>query len=76
MEKRLRKSKESVFFFLFGGIEDYLNIDPTLVRLATVLLVVCAGMSIWVYIVAAIVMPDPIKESNDEVVYTKDNSFY
>ena len=40
-----------------GGIARSLNVDPTLVRLATVLLVAFAGLSLWVYIIAALIMP-------------------
>ena len=46
-----------------GGLAEYLNIDPTLVRLAWVLLVFCAGGGIFAYILAAIIMP-----SKSEVV--------
>lgn len=41
-----------------GGIAHYFNIDATLVRLITVLLTVFAGLSIWVYVIAAILMPE------------------
>ena len=40
-----------------GGIARYFDVDPTLVRVATVLLVAFAGMSLLVYIIAALVMP-------------------
>lgn len=40
-----------------GGIARYFNVDPTVVRVATVLLVVPGGMSLWVYILAALIMP-------------------
>lgn len=40
-----------------GGIARYFNVDPTVVRVATVLLVVPGGMSLWVYIIAALIMP-------------------
>lgn len=40
-----------------GGIAEYFDIDPTLVRLAWILLTVCAGSGIIAYIIAAIVMP-------------------
>ena len=33
------------------GIARYFGVDPTLVRLATVLLVAFAGLSLWVYII-------------------------
>lgn len=40
-----------------GGIGEYLNIDPTLIRLLAVLLG-CSGTGIIVYIIAAIIIPD------------------
>lgn len=39
-----------------GGIAEYLGVDSTIVRLITVLLVAFAGMSIWIYIIAALLM--------------------
>ena len=42
---------------LCGGIARYFNVDPTVVRVATVLLVAFAGLSLWVYIIAALIMP-------------------
>ena len=35
----------------------YFGVDPTVVRVATVLLVAFAGLSLWVYIIAALIMP-------------------
>ena len=41
-----------------GGIAEYFNIDPTLVRLAWVILSVFGmGAGIFAYIVAAIIIP-------------------
>ncbi|MBO4323768.1 MAG: PspC domain-containing protein [Lachnospiraceae bacterium] len=39
-----------------GGIAEYLGVDSTLVRIITVLLVAFAGMSIWIYVIAALLM--------------------
>ncbi|MBO7632344.1 MAG: PspC domain-containing protein [Lachnospiraceae bacterium] len=39
-----------------GGIAEYLGVESFLVRLATVLLVAFAGMSIWIYVIAALLM--------------------
>lgn len=41
-----------------GGIGEYLNVDPTLVRLIWVLFAFCGGCGLLAYIVAAIIMPD------------------
>ena len=40
-----------------GGIARYFDVDPTLVRVATVLLVAFAGLSLWAYVIAALIMP-------------------
>lgn len=56
--KRLRKSYDKKLCGVCAGIAEYFNIDPTIVRLAWLLLVLCAGTGIWAYIIAAIVMPD------------------
>ena len=39
-----------------GGIAEYLGIDSFIVRLVTVLLVAFAGMSVWIYVIAALLM--------------------
>lgn len=58
MEKRLYKSDTNrVLFGVCGGIGEYFNIDPTLIRLAAVLLG-CTGSGILAYLVAAIIIPN------------------
>ena len=50
-DKRLYKSSEnSMLCGVCGGIAEYFDIDPTLVRLAWVILT-------WAYIIAAIIIP-------------------
>jgi phage shock protein C len=66
MEKRLTKSKtERKLFGVCGGLGEYFGIDPTLVRLAFVLLAVLHGIGLILYIVLAIIMPS---EKNVEMV--------
>lgn len=57
--KRLYRTtgSDAVLCGVCGGIARYFNVDPTVVRVATVLLVVPGGMSLWVYIIAALIMP-------------------
>ena len=58
MEKRLYKSKkEKMIDGVCGGIAEYINIDPTIIRLLWVFLVLCAGTGILAYIVAMIIIP-------------------
>lgn len=57
MEKRLYRSDENkVLCGVCGGLGEYFNIDPTIVRLLWAILVF-SGQGIFAYIVAAIIMP-------------------
>lgn len=40
-----------------GGLGEYFNIDPTIIRLLWVVIVLCGGSGILAYIIAALVMP-------------------
>ncbi len=56
--KRLYKSANNrVLCGVCGGIGDYFNIDPTIIRLLWVL-IACTGTGIVAYIIAAIIMPE------------------
>ena len=60
MTKRLYKSADNrMLCGVCGGIADYFDIDPTLVRLGVVLLCALGGSGIPAYIVAAVVIPEP-----------------
>ena len=57
-EKRLyRSDDDKMLAGVAGGLADYLSIDPTLVRLAFVLLCLVHGIGFLAYIVMWIVMP-------------------
>lgn len=63
MEKRLYKSRTNKKVAgVCGGIGEYFNVDPTLVRLGFVALSFLAGGGLLVYIVAAIIIPDRVDE--------------
>lgn len=58
--KRLFKSRTNrVLCGVCGGLGEYFNIDPTIIRLLFVLLG-CTTTGIIVYIIAAIVIPERI----------------
>ena len=56
--KTLRKSNNKVVCGVCGGIAEYFNIDPTLVRLGFVAGSIIFGSGLLAYIVAAIIMPE------------------
>ena len=41
-----------------GGIAEFLNIDPTIVRVLWAFAVLCAGTGVLAYIVCALVIPE------------------
>lgn len=57
MEKRLKKSKDKVLFGVCGGLAEYCDIDPTIVRILTGVAACVWGFGIIAYLIAALVMP-------------------
>lgn len=58
MDKRLYKSnRNKMLAGVCGGIAEYFNIDPTLVRLGWIVFCALGGSGILAYIIAAIVIP-------------------
>lgn len=57
--KRLYRTEgqDAVLAGVCGGIAEYFNLDPGMVRLATAVLVAAGGLSLWVYLVAAFILP-------------------
>lgn len=59
MTRKLYRTEgpDAKLFGVCGGLAEYFNIDPTLVRVALVLLVWLGGLSLWIYLLAALVIP-------------------
>lgn len=59
MRDRLYRSRdERVLFGVAGGVAEWLDIDPALVRIVFALLVLTAGFGLLLYIIMAIVIPE------------------
>jgi phage shock protein PspC (stress-responsive transcriptional regulator) len=59
MRERLYRSREErVLFGVAGGVADWLDVDPALVRIVFALLVFAGGIGFFLYIVMAIVVPE------------------
>ncbi len=57
--KKLEKSRTNrMICGVCGGIGNYLNIDPTIVRLGAIVFACMGGCGIIAYIIAAIVIPE------------------
>ena len=59
MKKRLYRTegREAKLFGVCGGVAEYFDIDPTLVRVGVVVLMFAAGTGLLAYLVCALVMP-------------------
>lgn len=58
MNKRLyRPMHDRKIGGVCSGIGYYLDVDPTMVRLICLFLIIFAGLSLWVYPVAWLIMP-------------------
>jgi len=59
MEKRLYRSRSSrMIGGVCGGFAEYLNVDPTVVRLLMLLFVLAMGSGLLFYLAAWIIMPE------------------
>lgn len=73
--KRLyRSSTDKQIAGVCGGLGKYLDIDPTIIRLAFVALLIVGGQGLLLYIILAIVIPEepldytyPAKRKRDDV---------
>ncbi len=81
MEKRLYRSRsDRMIWGVCGGLAKYFDMDPTIVRVITVLSMFLGSLGFWAYIILAIVVPledskaaepkDTIKENVEEMKET------
>jgi phage shock protein C len=58
MEKKLYRSRTNfVFGGICGGLGEYLNVDPTILRVVAVLLVFADGIGLLAYLIGWIIIP-------------------
>ena len=58
--KKLYKSRTNKMICgICGGIAEYFDMDPTVVRIIWLVLVLCCGTGLLAYIIAALLMPKP-----------------
>ncbi|NCE63479.1 PspC domain-containing protein [Pseudoflavonifractor sp. 524-17] len=59
MNRKLYRTRgpDAILFGVCGGIAERFCIDPVLARAALVLLVCFKGLSLWLYLLAALLLP-------------------
>jgi phage shock protein C len=66
--KRLYRSRNNrMLFGVCGGLGEYLNVDPTVIRLIFVLAILPGGPGLIVYLALALLVPEePLEEIQSE----------
>ena len=64
--KLYKSSSDRKIAGVCGGIAEYLNVDSTLVRLATAVLVLVAGSGPLAYILAALIIPEAPEDTTGD----------
>lgn len=57
MKRLYRSEKEKQLAGVCGGIAEYLEVDPTIVRVLWVIFMLLGGSGILAYIICAVIMP-------------------
>ena len=59
VNKRLYRTEGSykMLFGVCGGIGEYFDIDPTLVRVIWVIAAFMGSLGLWAYVICALIMP-------------------
>ncbi len=64
MKKLYRSKDNKVWAGIFGGVGEYFDIDPALIRLLWIIIVICSGIipALLAYFVALFIVPkNPVK---------------
>lgn len=75
-KKLYRSETNKIFAGIIGGLGEYLDVDPTLLRLAWVVLVVLTGIfpGVIAYFVALFIVPAPPHGAGSEAATPTDDS--
>ncbi len=57
-KKLYRSRKGKILAGVCGGLAEYLNLDPTIIRLAWVIFSLAYGVGVLVYIIAWLLIPN------------------
>lgn len=57
-QKVLYRSSDRIVAGVCGGLADYLGLDRSMVRIATLIGVVFLGLSVWIYVILWLIVPE------------------
>ena len=58
-QKKLYRTEgsDATLLGVCGGLAEYIGVDPAIVRVITAVMVLAGGLSLWVYLLAAFIIP-------------------
>lgn len=61
-KKLTRSKKDKIIAGVCGGLGEYFEVDPTIIRLVFVILTIWGGVGVIIYIIAFFVLPESAEE--------------
>ena len=58
MKKLYKSAENKMIAGVCGGIGEYINVDPTAIRVIWAILSCCGGVGLAAYIICALIMPE------------------
>lgn len=55
--KRLYRTRDGILAGVCGGLAEFFGLDVSLVRIATLVLILFGGLSLWAYIILWLIIP-------------------
>ena len=56
--RRLFRSQDSIIAGVCAGLAEYFGLDTSLVRIGTLILILFGGLSLWIYIILWLIVPN------------------
>ena len=71
--KKLYRVRDGIIAGVCGGLADFFGLDPSLIRIATLILILFGGLSLWVYIILWLIVPKAPKRLTEQSIMAEDN---
>lgn len=62
--RRLLRTPDGIIAGVCGGLAQFFGLDVSLVRIATLILILFGGLSLWVYLILWLIIPKAPKSLN------------
>lgn len=63
--KKLYRTRDGIIAGVCGGVAEFFGLDTSLIRIATLILILFGGLSLWVYIILWLIVPKAPQRLNE-----------